>query len=262
MIVWYSATVDLLEPEFGRCYSSANKNEHFLKICTDVLHKCTTRGFGVQVKNKQRKESKQSKQKGRGTSSKKDLSKNHILDSALMVIGRQGMEALTHRSVAAQAGVSNSTVAYYFRTKHDLALNSFRKLLSDNNNIFSEDIATLIEEGRPPSVSEFLAVAVGISEREFKSGYLMQAEHELILYSRHDEDIKNAYRRWADAQRRDLQVALDEEGYVNADAALINDMWVGFEQRALTAKNVKFSDLLGQVQSLLNLFEKKTAKKK
>ncbi len=42
---------------------------------------------------------------------KKNLSRDHILESALKVIGHQGMGNLTHRSVAAKAIVAHSTVS-------------------------------------------------------------------------------------------------------------------------------------------------------
>ena len=61
---------------------------------------------------------------------KKNLSRDHILESALKVIGFQGMGNLTHRSVAAKANVAHSTVSYYFRTIDDIASAAFKKIVA------------------------------------------------------------------------------------------------------------------------------------
>src|SRR3954470_10113115 len=50
-----------------------------------------------------------------------------LLDAAIHLIGAQGLDAVTHRAVAAEAGVPAASTSYYFRSKDDLideALNS------------------------------------------------------------------------------------------------------------------------------------------
>lgn len=51
-----------------------------------------------------------------------DASRRAILDGATACIGRDGVAALTHRSVAAEAGVPLARVSYHFPTIDDLLL--------------------------------------------------------------------------------------------------------------------------------------------
>jgi DNA-binding transcriptional regulator YbjK len=53
-----------------------------------------------------------------------------ILEATLAVIAAQGYRAVTHRSVAAAAGVNFSLVSYYFRTLDDLLLAAFSHVLA------------------------------------------------------------------------------------------------------------------------------------
>ena len=79
---------------------------------------------------------------------KKNLSRDHILESALKVIGHQGMGNLTHRSVAAKANVAHSTVSYYFRTIDDIASAAFKKIQIENRNFMDEQNASLADTGK------------------------------------------------------------------------------------------------------------------
>jgi DNA-binding transcriptional regulator YbjK len=50
-----------------------------------------------------------------------------LLEAAIHLIGAQGLDAVTHRAVAAEAGVPAASTSYYFRSKDELideALNS------------------------------------------------------------------------------------------------------------------------------------------
>jgi DNA-binding transcriptional regulator YbjK len=43
-----------------------------------------------------------------------------LLEAAIHLIGAQGIEAVTHRAVAAEAGVPAASTSYYFRSKDEL----------------------------------------------------------------------------------------------------------------------------------------------
>lgn len=50
-----------------------------------------------------------------------------ILDAAITVLGREGMTALTHRRVAAEAELPLAATTYWFSSKEDLLTNAFRR---------------------------------------------------------------------------------------------------------------------------------------
>ena len=43
-----------------------------------------------------------------------------LLDAAITIIGTHGIDAVTHRAVAIEAGVSAASTSYYFRSKDEL----------------------------------------------------------------------------------------------------------------------------------------------
>ena len=51
------------------------------------------------------------------------------LDAALTVIGRDGMRALTHRAVDAEAGFPPGTTSNHFRTRHALLDGALGRLI-------------------------------------------------------------------------------------------------------------------------------------
>jgi len=53
-----------------------------------------------------------------------------ILDATLRLIAKGGIDSVTHRRVAAEAGVSLSSTTYYFATREDIIHEAFRHKLS------------------------------------------------------------------------------------------------------------------------------------
>lgn len=51
-----------------------------------------------------------------------------LLDAAVRLIGSRGMDAVTHRAVAAEAGVPAASTSYYFRSKGELIDEALRAL--------------------------------------------------------------------------------------------------------------------------------------
>jgi TetR/AcrR family transcriptional regulator, regulator of biofilm formation and stress response len=51
-----------------------------------------------------------------------------LLDAAIRLIGSRGIDAITHRAVAAEAGVSPASTTYYFRSKDELIDEALRRV--------------------------------------------------------------------------------------------------------------------------------------
>src|SRR3954453_17167500 len=49
-----------------------------------------------------------------------ELRRGELLEAAIHLIGAHGLDAVTHRAVAAEAGVPAASTSYYFRSKDEL----------------------------------------------------------------------------------------------------------------------------------------------
>ena len=185
--------------------------------------------------------------------SKKRLSRENILDSALRIIGTNGIYSLTHRSVAKEAKVAHSTVSYYFRTIDDLTVGAFKKLIADDEAVSDVQLLNLVEKKGTFSIEEFVGVIASGLKSKHKSGYLLQAEYELFVYSSRNKELAEAMRN---ARKRDVngvQKLLDRKGYKNVDAEIILSIFGEFA-RDLVHNNLKGAEL--KVKKVLNLIEK------
>jgi len=56
-----------------------------------------------------------------------------ILDAVLRVVAAGGIDAFTHRRVAAEAGVALGSTNYYFRSRDEMLLEAFRHYIANVN---------------------------------------------------------------------------------------------------------------------------------
>tara|TARA_B100000575_G_scaffold28392_1_gene19183 strand:+ start:229 stop:810 length:582 start_codon:yes stop_codon:yes gene_type:complete len=187
---------------------------------------------------------------------KKNLSRDHILESALKVIGHQGMGNLTHRSVAAKANVAHSTVSYYFRTIDDIASAAFKKIQIENRNFMDEQNASLADTGKKRTPRKLMEFAAEISKQEFDSGYILQAEQELLLYSTKNEQLRAEYSIYVNKGCEAFDNFLRECGYKNPNGLLIHAFWSGYEKSALEMPEIyDFSDMADQAMQIIKTFK-------
>lgn len=88
-----------------------------------------------------------------------------IADALVRVAGRDGLHAVTMRSVAAEAGVSLRLVQYYFQSKAQLLVDALRHLEQHSHERWAQRLAGLPDP--PPAravVEAFLAEALPTDE--------------------------------------------------------------------------------------------------
>ncbi|MEM9173876.1 MAG: TetR family transcriptional regulator [Myxococcota bacterium] len=131
--------------------------------------------------------------------------KERLLEALLRLISREGLGAVSHRSVAAEAGIPAGSVTYYFPKRIDLVRGAFsdlaRRQLDRIEALLLDDLDTLDVE----------AVAALATENVFReldedSAASARTEFELILAISRDPDLAPEYRafqqRLADLQER------------------------------------------------------------
>jgi DNA-binding transcriptional regulator YbjK len=117
-----------------------------------------------------------------GTLPQSELKRRSILDAALRVVASGGAEAVTHRRVAAEAGVPLGSTTYYFASRDDLLREAFRHHASAVYGAV-DAIADDMELRTPADVVGFL---VGLVRREIEDRDLIVVEYELIVRAARD----------------------------------------------------------------------------
>jgi TetR/AcrR family transcriptional regulator, regulator of biofilm formation and stress response len=106
-----------------------------------------------------------------------------LVDAALTVIGREGLAAVSQRSVATQAGVPPSTVYYYFATLDDL----IAAALVEVNDRFIARLDAISTSGDDP----LRALAVATVEAARPGREEAMAELELWMLAARDERLRS-----------------------------------------------------------------------
>ena len=104
-----------------------------------------------------------------------ELRRRAILDATLRVIADGGVDAVTHRRVAAEADVALGSTTYYFASREELVREAFRHYLAE----VTVALASLERENpieRPADIAEALT---DLARREF-------AAPTLVLWTTHD----------------------------------------------------------------------------
>jgi TetR/AcrR family transcriptional regulator, regulator of biofilm formation and stress response len=108
-----------------------------------------------------------------------------LVAAALAVIGRDGLAAVTQRSVATEAGVPPSAVYYYFATLDDLVTAA----LVEVNDRFIAELEAIDDD----PLRALAAVTVGAARRGRDT---VMAELELWMLAARDERLRGEVDRW------------------------------------------------------------------
>lgn len=116
-----------------------------------------------------------------------------ILDATLRLIAAEGVDAVTHRRVAAAAGVPLGSTTYYFASREHLLREAFRRYLAQVQ-------AQLARTGKAfhdaPTVAGLVDHLVETTRRGFEDEALMLAEYELTLFAARDAEVAEALHAW------------------------------------------------------------------
>jgi DNA-binding transcriptional regulator YbjK len=102
-----------------------------------------------------------------------------LVEAAIALIGHHGLGAVTHRSVAAAAGVPAATTGYYFASKDQLVDEALRTLAARELEDLHRRQAAL--DGAPALEAIADALAAWITERVTAAGASALAQRQLWL---------------------------------------------------------------------------------
>lgn len=132
------------------------------------------------------------------------------MDAALEVIGEKGVDAITHRSVGAQAGVSHGVVSYYFPARDSIIHKSFEYYLSSVDE-YEDKYGWLPDEAMSTNqIAEFMTALVS---EELASPTLILVEQELLLVAARNSELSMMYRDWEKKVLESFAAGLKRSGY-------------------------------------------------
>lgn len=139
--------------------------------------------------------------------------RRQILEATLRVIGRGGIAAADHRTVAAEAGVPLGSTTYYFASKEDMAGQALHHVADLEIERLERESESL--EGSSPDQIRKLLVAQTMDNVTIERLVLL-AQYELYLGSARREDLRSAAERWDLAWRDFYRRALERLGTPDA----------------------------------------------
>jgi TetR/AcrR family transcriptional regulator, regulator of biofilm formation and stress response len=113
-----------------------------------------------------------------------------ILEAGLRIVAAEGGEAVTHRRVAAEAGVPLGSTTYYFDSRDALLREAFRCYVA---GVF-EMIAALEREFLRPTWGALVDFLVEITRRELLTPKVLVVEYELLVRAARDPVLAAAFR--------------------------------------------------------------------
>lgn len=175
--------------------------------------------------------------------------RDRILRTTLELIGREGIAAVTNRSVAAAAGVSLGSLTYHFESQVDLLRESLLLFVGEEVERLEAIAADM--RSRRPDVEEVAGEVERIVE-ESTNRMQQLAEVELHLRAARDPELRDASRRCFEAYEGVAATALemldvpDPERHSSAVVALL----YGLGLRGLGTGD---GDAAGTAEALLTL---------
>jgi DNA-binding transcriptional regulator YbjK len=138
--------------------------------------------------------------------------RERILRATLAVIGRSGIGAVTHRSVAEEAGVPLGSLTYWFGTKDDLLREALRRFVSEEAERLKL-VAERVAGGAPPE-DVALAFAAVLGQN---AGPEQIAQFELYLEAARNPALREIAEESFRAYEEVAVAALRAAGAANAE---------------------------------------------
>jgi DNA-binding transcriptional regulator YbjK len=177
--------------------------------------------------------------------------RERILLATLAIVGEVGVDGVTHRAVAARAGVSPGSTTHHFSGRTDLLREAFRLYLRRADLL----IAALDEELRSvhdprQRVLTLIESLVGV---ELHQPEVMRAEYHLYLFAATDPTLAADVRVWESHLVATLAVPLERAGAprpLQAARTVVN-LVRGFELERLVDPRLEASDLRSRLDLVL-----------
>ncbi|MFP6581009.1 MAG: TetR family transcriptional regulator [Candidatus Hydrogenedentota bacterium] len=179
--------------------------------------------------------------------------RQQILDAALQTIAKEGVDAVTHRRVGQEAGVSHGVVSYHFPTRDELIFKSFEHHLGTVDDY-------LEQTGRQPNKkmtkNRLLSNIANVVAEDLAGKTVTKVEQELILYATRKPELARLYNAWEQTVVDTLALDLKQLRYKRPKeiARILVSLARGFLLESLTNPSLTEKDFKQRANILLKSF--------
>lgn len=175
-----------------------------------------------------------------------------ILRATLLVIAEGGVDAVTHRRVAARAGVSLSSTTYYFANRDELISRAFEHYIEQAWARINE-----LVQRKPRNMEEVVEAVLSHAQWEFADEALVRAEYELVLYSTRHDELRELFLAWQRDEERRIAEGLEELGVAKPlrSARLLKSTLRAFELERLSRDDMTFEELRERLELVVRALE-------
>ena len=122
--------------------------------------------------------------------------RDRILAAALRVIAARGVDATTHRAVAAEAGVPLASTTYHFSSKAELVRDALERAVERSVAAVEHASAPPYESGTAPLVERLLDL---VAQLEAEDQAPLAAQFELMLEAGRRPHLRPLAEHWSEA---------------------------------------------------------------
>jgi DNA-binding transcriptional regulator YbjK len=122
-----------------------------------------------------------------------------IVSAAVRVVGRCGVDGLTHRAVAEEAGVSLSSTTYHFSSREDIVGAALRWVAQQETAKARTGLDDLIYRDGDAQLQDHTLMEAIVEELIPKDPATLRAQYELQLYATDHPQLQAVVRTWIDA---------------------------------------------------------------
>lgn len=140
-----------------------------------------------------------------------EIRRRRLLSAVLAIVSRDGVGAVTHRRVAAEAGLPLAATTYYFATREALLAEALEQLVSEDIAQLTRDTPAYLADPLTPAT---LAARLTASVSEWLHGdrSTLLTQYEISLQSVRQPDLAAALRSWTQAYILAFAPALERLG--------------------------------------------------
>ena len=182
-----------------------------------------------------------------------ERTRRQVLEAALQVIDKEGVDAVTHRRVGQEAGLSHGVVGYHFPTRDALIHKAFETHLGS-----FQDYGAKI--GWAPTKNMTRAQVVDVLARVVKEEIMerssLRLDLELALYGARNPEFADLLTGWVQEGVDRLAGDLKYSGYKQSDvlARALTDLVRGFLLDCLSDPTLTEKDFRQRANALLSAF--------